>query len=385
MRRTTLAWLPLAVGILWTGSAAVPADAQIQVSGQIDLTATNKADTGGLNRNFRGDSPFNQVRGRFFGQHWVTERIGVFSEILFDDVSGIRIQGAYLVLNELAGREWLNVRAGISPSLIGSFGLRSTYFNSNPLLGVPMVWQYRTTLDGSGLSSAEDLVRRREQNVRALPILYDACWSLVWEVMGNAGIVEYSLGVTPGAMSNPLSAPQEEGIQVLGRVGVEPKLGLRLGLSAGIGPYLGGPKRDPLVEAVSYPGEPADYDQRLVGLDGEYSIGRLQIHSEGYFSSWEAPLVDDDLNVWGGYVEGAYDLTPRLLGALRVGALGFGEIETPAGTRTAWDDDVVRVESAFTYRVAREVHLRLGWQHTEFLTGVDESEDLFALQLRAVY
>jgi hypothetical protein len=309
----------------------------------------------------------------------------VFSEFLFDDVSGIRIQGAYLVLNQIADRNWLNVRAGMAPSLIGSFGLRSTYFNSNPLLGVPMVWQYRTTLDGSGLASVEDLLRRREQDFRALPILYDACWSLIWEVLGTVGLLEYSLGVTPGAMSNPLQAPQEAGVQVLGRVGIEPTLGLRLGLSGGFGPYLGGPNRDPLVEADSYPGEPSDYHQRLAGIDGEYSVGRARLHTEAYFSSWDAPLIDEALNVWGGYVEGAYDVTPRWLAAVRMGALSFGEIEGPTGARTAWDDDVLRVESAVTYRLAREVHLRVGWQHTEFLTGNEESEDLLALQLRAVY
>jgi hypothetical protein len=325
------------------------------------------------------------VRGKFFAQHWLSERIGVFSEVLFDDVSGIRIQGAYVVVNQVAGRDWLSVRAGMAPSLIGSFGLRSTYFNSNPVLGVPMVWQYRTTLDGSGLASVEDLLRRREQDFRGLPILYEACWSLVWEVLGTVGPLEYSLGVTPGAMSNPLQAPQEAGVQVLGRVGIEPTLGLRFGLSGGIGPYLGGPNRDPLVEAESYPGEPSDYHQRLAGIDGEYSIGRARLHSEAYFSSWEAPLIDEDLNVLGGYVEGAYDVTPRWLGAVRVGAMAFGEIDTPTGARTAWDDDVLRVESALTYRVARELHLRAGWQHTEFLTGGEESEDLLALQLRAVY
>jgi hypothetical protein len=186
-------------------------------------------------------------------------------------------------------------------------------------------------------------------------------------------------------MSNPLQAPQEAGIQVLGRVGIEPRLGFRLGLSGGAGPYLGGPNRDPLTEADSYSGEPSDYNQRLVGIDGEYLFGRARLLSEAYFSSWEAPLVDEDLNVWGGYVEGAYDVTPRWLAGVRVGAMAFGEIETPTGGRTGWDDDVLRVESALTYRLAREVHLRAGWQHTEFLTGADESEDLLALQLRAVY
>ncbi len=34
---------------------------------------------------------------------------------------------------------------------------------------------------------------------------------------------------------------------------------------------------------------------------------------------------------------------------------------------------------------AREVHVRVGWQHSEFLTGPDDPVDLFALQLRAVF
>jgi hypothetical protein len=217
-------------------------------------------------------------------------------------------------------------------------------------------------------------------------MLYDACWGLQWEIMGAEGAFEYSLGVTPGAMSNPGSAPGEDGVQVLGRLGIEPMIGLRIGVSGGIGPYIGGPNRDPGTEAVSFPGEPSDYDQRLLGVDAEFSTGRLQLRSEGYLSNWQAPLISEDLSVWGGYLEGAYDLSPQWLGAVRVGALTFSEIGVgETGSRTGWDDDVLRVEAALTRRVAREVHVRVGWQRTEFLTGSEDAEDLLSFQLRAVY
>jgi hypothetical protein len=221
-----------------------------------------------------------------------------------------------------------------------------------------------------------------------MPMLYDACWGLQWEVLGEVRGLEYSLGVTPGAMSNPTNAPAEDGVQVLARVGAEPTLGLRVGVSAGIGPYIGGPSLDPETEATSYAGKATDYHQRLFGFDAEFGRGRLQLHSEGYISTWEVPLVPEDLSVWGGYVEAAYDVTPRWLGALRVGALTFSEVDPDgAGVAgpTGWDDDVLRFEGALTYRLAREVHVRLGWQHTEFLTGPEDPEDLLAVQLRAVY
>lgn len=385
-RRIVLVGLALAsAGVaLFAGPSA--AEAQLRISGQVDaLAPIEDSDDRGLNQNFRGDSPFNTIRGRLFAQRWLRDDIGVFAEILFDRVSGPRLNGGYLVLNELGGLDWLNVRAGLAPSLIGSFGMRSTYFNSNPLIGVPLVWQHRTTLDGSGLSTPADLLRRRASNEIALPMLYDACWNIQWEIMGVVRGISYSLGVTNGSMSNPLGSDGEEGFQALARLGYEPVIGLRVGVSGGYGPYLGGPNRDPLVTASSYPGDPWDYPQRVLGLDAEYAIGKFHFWSEGYISTWEAPLVPDALTATGGYLEGRYDFLPAWFVALRTGAMLFSEIEGPDGGMTGWDDDVLRVESSLTYRLAREVHVRMGWQHSRFLSGPDDPADLVALQLRAVF
>ena len=375
---------PLALVLL----LATPAAAQLNLSGQVDLLLMEGSDARGLNRNFRGDSPFSPVRTHLFASRWLTERAGVFTEVLFDVASGPRLNGAYLVLNELGGREWLNLRAGLAPSLIGNFGLRSTYFNSNPLIGVPLVWQHRTTLDGAGLATADDLLRRRRDDEIYLPMLYDACWNIQWEVMGEVGKMEYSLGGTPGSMSNPLATPVEKGFQILGRVGYAPVEELRLGVSGGVGPYIGGPNRDPRATATEFPGEARDYDQRLVGVDAEYSLGKVRLLSEGYLSTWEMPLVEEDLTAAGGYVEGRYDFLPEWFAAARVGTLTFSEIAAGAGAErrsTGWDDDVLRLEASLTHRIAREIQLRAGWQHTAFLTGDDDPVDLLAIQLRAVF
>lgn len=381
------AWIAVAALLAAWGTLTIPrpAVAQLQISGEVEALALAGSDDRGLNMNFRGDSPFNVIRGRLFAHRWLTDRIGVFAEVLFDRVSGPRLNGAYLILNEIGGEDWLNVRAGLAPSLIGSFGLRSTYFNSNPLIGVPLVWQHRTTLDGSGLATAEDLIRRRESNGIALPMLYDACWNIQWELLGEVGRLEYSLGVTGGSMSNPLGSQDEDGVQALARLGYEPVPGFRVGVSGGYGPYIGGPNRDPLTTATSYPGGPWDYAQRLVGVDAEYALGKVHVWSEAYTSTWEVPLIDDDLSATGGYVEGRYDFLPSWFAALRTGALVFSEIRDPAGGMTGWDDDVLRIESSLTYRWARELHLRAGWQHTRFLTGGESPQDLLAVQIQAVF
>ncbi|MGH7477324.1 MAG: hypothetical protein ACRELD_13710 [Longimicrobiales bacterium] len=371
-----------------TLAAAAPATAQLQISGQVEALASTRPDTRGLNLNFRGDSPFSTLRMRLFAQRWITEDIGVFAELLYDIESTPRINGAYLVINDIAGHEWLSARVGMAPSPVGNFGLRSTYFNSNPVIGVPLVHQHRTTLDASGLATAADLLRRRERNIIGLPMMYDGCWNVMWELFGNAGRFEYSLGATSGSVSNPLATRLEDGVQVLARLGYEPVDGLRLGVSGVLGPYIGGPNRDPGITATEFPGEPADYVQRVLGFDAEWLAGQFHFFAEGYVSEWQVPLMPgEDLRARGGYIEGRYDFLPEWFAALRAGTLAFNEIAvpTPGTGRTGWDDDVLRIEPSLTFRLAREVHLRANWQHTRFLTGDERPIDLAGIQLRAVF
>lgn len=379
--------LSLVVGLLVL--LPLPARAQLRVSGEVDALAMQGRDLRGLNRNFRSDSPFSQIRLRLFAQHWVNERIGIFSELLFDiAATAPRVNGAYVVVNQIAGQGWLNARIGMTPPPLGNYGLRDTYFNQDPVVGVPLPWQHRSTLDGTGLVRNEDLVRRRQRNLIGLPIVYLACWLPTWELLGQVGPFEYSVAATSGSMSN-MSAMDEEGIAETVRIGMEPIQGIRFGVSGGIGPWIGGQKFDPLIQATSYPGKPEDYVQRVVGYDAEVSYGKVRLFSEGFATDWEVPLLaEKKLSAWSAYGEASYDFLPSWQAAVRGGVMRFGEVSSTndgRGAPTGWDDDTVQIESAVSYRLAREVILRADWQHTAFTTGADPNVDLLAVQLKAVF
>jgi hypothetical protein len=364
------------------------ATAQLTISGEVDLLAKNQRDERGLNENFRDDSPFSQVRLRLFAQHWLTERIGVFTELLFDMESDPRVYGAYVVINELGGRPWLNTRIGMAPPSVGNFALRDTYFTANPLIGVPLLWQHRATLDGSGLARNEDLIRRRDDNFISLPLLYLACWNVQWELLGAAGPFDYSVGLTPSSFSN-MSQMGEDGVTGFARIGLEPIPGIRFGVSGAVGPYLDGNLRDDDTLAEEFPGELDDYLQRFVGYDLEVSYGKARLYSEGFVSDWEVPLLaEEKLSSWSAYGEASYDVLPQWTPAVRVGMSAYSEISSTndgLGPSTGWDDDVLQVESALSYRIAREALIRVGWQHTRFLTGPEEPINLLAVQLKAVF
>ena len=356
---------------------AAPAGAQLSLSGELDLLATQR-DERGLNENFRGDSPFNQVRLRLFAQHWINDRIGVFSELLFDmGATEPRVNGAYVVVNRIAGLEQVNARVGMAPSPLGSFGLRDTYFNANPVVGVPLLWQHRN----------EDLIRRRASNAIGLPIFYSACWHVQWELMGDVGPLEYSVGATTGSFSN-MAAMEEDGIGWTVRLGSEPIPGIRFGANLGVAPWIGGPVRDNLIGARSYPGAPEDYLQTVFGYDVEVSRGKWRLISEAFTSAWEVPLIAEDLEAWSGYGEASFDFLPAWQAGTRVGVMRFGEISSTndgLGARTGWDDDTLQIESALSYRLAREIIVRGNWQHTRFTTGPEQPIDLLGLQVKAVF
>ena len=358
---------------------------QIEVSGQLDLVGVTARDSLKVNSNFRGDSPFNPVRLRLFAQSWITERIGIFGELLYDIDAAPRVNGAYIVVNELAGASWLNARVGLAPNLIGSFGLRSTYFNSNPLIGVPLVWHYRTNLSNGGTTTVSSIGAASGEPGRGVPMLYDSCWNVQWELLGEVGDFEYSLGFTPGSLSNPVKSRFVAGSQALARLGYVGVTGLRLGLSAAHGPYLSEPAPSSDGD-LPYPDDPATLDQTLLGGDMEYAQGRVAFHSEVFASRWETPLVPESLDALGGYAELRFDIATGWYVAGRLGGLFFSDILTDpdSGARGSWDDDTRRTELALGYRMSREVLVKLDWQRTTTRrTGFEQN--LLALQLSSVF
>jgi len=354
------------------GLAAPPAHAQeIQISGQLDLVGMVSRDTLDINTALRGDSPFNPIRLKLFARSWITDRIGVFTELLLDVDADPRLNGAYVVVNEIGDLPWLNARLGLAPSPIGGFGLRSTYFNLNPLIGIPLVWQYRTNLSNSGTSTVASLLARQDEPGTGSPMLYDSCWMIQWEILGEVGAFEYSVALTPGALSNPIRARQVDGSMWLARVGHAPLPGLRLGVSAAHGPWLSAPS--------------PSFDQGLLGVDAEFGAGPWLFFGELHSFRWESPLIAEDLDAVGGFVEARFDFLPGWYAAGRLGGLWFGDVVTNAatGARAPWDQDTARTELALGYRVSRQALLKLDWQRTT--TASDFEQNLFSVQLTTAF
>lgn len=98
-----------------------------------------------INTNSRGDDPFNLVRSRLFVQKAWTDNIHLYLEFLWDSGTDARVQGLYLTFSEVLD-PMFTLKVGMIPSPFGNFGHRSTYFNQNPLIGVPAMWLTKTTL-----------------------------------------------------------------------------------------------------------------------------------------------------------------------------------------------------------------------------------------------
>lgn len=212
-------WLPVtgSAQLTWSGDFAVSFKA-------LDRHLTE-------NQNFRGDDPFNELRLRLFPRHWINDNLAFFGEFLFDIGAPLRINGAYIINTNIADKPWLNLKIGMIPSPFGNYSQRSTYFNLNPLIGVPLMWHYKTALPSAQYPDATVLFEEMAIQKRGYsPIGYDACWDIGIELFGSHGIWEYGLAITEGTLSSP-SAILNDGRQLVLRIGLNPSMGSRVGIS----------------------------------------------------------------------------------------------------------------------------------------------------------
>ena len=232
--------------LVLTAVLGTTAQAQVALSGIVDLVefrsfGDDEQPTTDININNRGDSPFNQVRARFFVDAAVSDDILITANLLFDDGATPRLDGAQVDFYRIKGIEVLNARAGRLPTAFGSFATR-TYSDKNPVIGAPLIYHYHTALQGMAVPAdprAQLALREnlRPLQTRGLPVLYDSCWDTGIELFGAGGSLAYALAITKATVSNP-KAMTNDGYQLVARLGVTPLMGLRLGLSGAYGPYL---------------------------------------------------------------------------------------------------------------------------------------------------
>lgn len=382
--------LPIAQSTVAT-AADDESDFDVHVRGLLDIVAGPNNDAVTLNRLNAGGSAFDPWRGRLFVEGSANDRINIYTQLHLSDESGVFVYGAYAAWTPIAERD-LSLQAGKIPWPIGTFGPR-TYSNKNPLVGTPLLYQYHTSLRGDVMPADIDaLLSEAGQGQygvnyapgpggwRGMPIVYDFCWDFGAALIGSARPFEFSLAVTNGTPSSANAGRDTNGDKsIMGRIGLLPLPGLRLGVSGSTGAYMPDD-----IEASLPPGTSAErYDQNLLMADLEYAFSRFELRAEGAINTWETPTVGD-LTLHGYYVEGKYAFANGAFVAARYDALLFDEVQGTTGPARPWDDDVYRFEGGIGYRFDRHVIAKVVYQKTTLdprPAGDFRSSELVAAQV----
>ena len=404
----------LFVSALLCNAAATPAqtadEPAVFVSGTFDLLLS-VADSEALdaNRMRRADSPLSHLRMSLFGDVVVSDRLTLFNQLPIDPSSRAPLGTflrSYIRYRLFASEESdLHVEAGKIPTPFGHFTERS-YTDKNPLLGFPLMYHYPTSLRSNQLpASNADLLSHRGQGRPSgfggyggggarvpntgLPLVYDSCWDFGGALLGSYWRFEYLVAVTSGTLSDPRPSGTDnnDGRQIAVRLGFVPFTGLHVRGSFARGPYLDQAVGDTL-RATGRDVE--DYHQQIAGLSVEYGVRHFQLNAEVAANSWESPNIRDgrnrsqDLEVFGYYVEGKYNLRPGLHAAVRYGGLRFGDIDD-GGRSLPWDYDVNRLEFGLGYRPTEHLITKLAAQLNDFGRPGDVGERILASQLTVLF
>ena len=388
-----IAAMSLAVSALSAGSLSL-AQTNVQVDGLVDVVGRGQDADLYLNRTFAQTTTFDALRARIFVQGG-TDRTRAFLQVLFSDVgySAVNFHGGYLQHRVFEKRE-LYLEAGKIPVHIGTWAPR-TYSNKNPLVGIPLAYQYKSTLHSMMMPlDLEDLLSRRGQGqigvmytetdgtlrgapASSLPMLYDNCWDYGAFVLGAGHSFDYAFGATLGAPGAPVNGPDSNGsLTAIAKVGVAPIAGLALHLSFAHGAYL---TRDvtPYIPAGS---SLEDYAQTLLVGSAEWGWRKLTLNSEVFLNRFETPLVDDGLGSLSYYLEAAYRFLPGWYAAARYDLIHFEEVASASGPVT-WDENIDRVEAGVGYHVSRELLVKAVAQCNALDAGWDADRILPAMQV----
>jgi hypothetical protein len=322
-------------------------------------------------------------------------RLASFASVLLDlrsdNLEAPRVYALYLRLRPWAGRA-LDLQAGLVPPVFGAFP-RRRYASDNPLPGLPLAYQYLTSLREDAVPSrAEELVAQRGSGwlVRypvgsteagpGLPLVNAERWDAGVQVRLGRDPLSLALAVTQGALCHPQVSDKNDGKQVSGRLAWTPSPSLVAGLSGASGEFIARDVQDVLPASAQ-----GTYRQTAAGLDLQWSYGYWIVRAEAVWSRWslpalEATRLEEPLGALGLFAEARYKLRPGLYLAARAERLAFSKVPSAAGMAT-WDAPVTRAEAGAGFSPRRRVLLKVSWQHNWRDGGTVRENDLVAGQV----
>src|SRR5437764_10157040 len=242
--KTMARWL--AVLTMLVAPALAAAAPEVHVRGLLDLGLASSNDARRINQLTFAESNFDPYRLRLFLDAKLATGLEVHVQSLFSEgTSTVRADGVYALWTPWENRD-LSVEAGKIPWLIGTYSPR-TYSDRNWLIGTPLIYQYRTGLVWNvAQTNADALVLEAGHAQLApiagntyLPLIDERWWDTGAAVVGSIRPVEFAAGVTQGSPSWPSPGSDDQpGQTVLGRVGLVPVAGVRLGVSGADGTWM---------------------------------------------------------------------------------------------------------------------------------------------------
>lgn len=331
-------------------------------------------DTGFFNFTDYDHSALRLFRVDFTTAVTLNPHFAVLGEIRDENIDTLRVYALYVRIRPWTDRA-IDIQAGRVPPTFGSFARRA-YPADNPLIGYPLAYQYLTSLRPDSLPwNADELLRMRgrgwlsnfsigNQNpASGVPLVTAFNWDTGVQVHAASNVVDGTVSVTTGTLSNPRVTDDNSAPQVAARVGAHPVPGLVLGLSAARGPFVS----STAARGAVGDGHDQSFTQTAWGADLEYSRGYYLVRAETIWSEWKlpalgAPVIDTPLTALSTYVEGRYKVRPGLYVAARVDHLGFSDIVGSAGAES-WEAPVTRVEVGAGYSLQRNLLLKISVQH----------------------
>ncbi len=368
--------LGISLIIFMISLCSFPARSQVNSVYFFEMTGS-AGDKTAVNDNNRGDNPFNQIRAKWFINSWLTDKLGVFVKVLYDDGidvmydDKIRIDGAYFLYSPTSK---LNIKAGKIPSTLGSFPERN-YLEKNDLIGSPLMYQYRTGLPKGTVIEAQDLLSLKGAK-NGNNIIYEACWNNGVEVSGNNSWIGYKLAVTDGSLVNPPSN-SNDGFQFMGKLSVNKGPGIKAGIGYGISSYL-------KANSTNIPSgtKTEDYRSTSIITDLEYTAGYLETHAEFIHNTYDIGSNRDEISLDSFFVEGKYKIKPRFYIAARWGRIIFEKINAGNNSKETWDHNITRFEFGGGYKYSRKTILKAVAQYNYYEDDVMDKIIFYAFQIK---
>lgn len=373
------------------------AESPIDWEGHLDLVQISRTDQ--INSNFFsfGENPFHAVRLRLLADGKIQEHVTAFAELLSDDGHAPRLYGGFVRLSDPKGRD-IHLEIGKIPLHVGAFPNRSDASRNN-LIGSPLVYQYHVDVrDDQVPVRPEDIVANQARGYftdyaagaltglgypgtgQALSVLYENCWDVGAVVVGTANPFEFALGATNGTVGSMVSTDDNNGKQVLGRIGVAPAPWVRAGFSGARGPYLNRILDDELPARHGVD----DYNQVFAGSDLELSYDRAVVYGEYVWNRFQQPYVGN-LDLRGWYAEGKVTVRPGWYVAGRYSRILFGDLRLSNGSLAAWDAPLWRREIGVGFKPSKMLLAKLVHQETHTETAPRRVEAFMAAQLAVVF